>query len=125
MKRKGNTSDYTAERNAELRAAFFNQGIYSTSDESLAKTLRTPTSRYWVDPSRARDVISRIEKDPESTSTMYPQRRRMYDDLFRRYQEIRRQFPGQAKIHSVTMAVFSRAPEFFLTPSAARKILYS
>lgn len=124
MKKKGSTSDFMHQRNAELRAAFFNQGQYSTSDKVLERTLRTPTSRFWVDPDRARDVISRIEKDPEYIDTMYPERRRMYSSLFRKYREIKRQFPTRSKIQAVTMAIYSGAPEFFLSTSRARSILY-
>ena len=123
MKKKGNTSDYTDERNAELRNAFFSQLGYSTTSEALKRSVKTPSSRFWVDPDRARDMISRIEKDPDSTQKMYPQRRRMYEALYRRYREMSRQFPGRSKIQTVTMAVYSQAPEFFLTPSAARRIL--
>ncbi|MDE5814103.1 MAG: hypothetical protein K2H72_07445 [Muribaculaceae bacterium] len=125
MKKKGNVSDYAGERNNELRNAFFKQNHYSTSSEALEKTVKSPSSRFWVDPDRARDVISRIEKDPAATTTMYPQRRRMYEALYRKYREIASQFPGQSKIQSVTMAVYSAAPEFYLTPAGARRIIYS
>ncbi|MDE6379644.1 MAG: hypothetical protein K2L11_04160 [Muribaculaceae bacterium] len=125
MKKKGNTSDYAKERNAELRRTFFSQLSYSTTTEALEKTIKSPSSRFWVDPDRARDVLSRIEKNPETKDTMYPQRRRMYEALYRKYQEISRRFPGQSKIESVTMAVYSAAPEFFITPSGARRILYN
>ena len=125
MKRKGNKSDFTDERNAELRAAFFSQGAYSTSDESLRQTLRTPTSRFWVDPDRARDIMSRIERDPKSIETMLPERQRMYMALYRKYREIRRLHPAKSKVESVTMAIYSGAPEFYLSPSRARHIIYN
>lgn len=115
MKRKGNTSDYTNQRNEELRAAFFSQGQYSTSDSVLKKTLQTPASRFWVDPDRARDIMSRIEKDPDCMKKMYPERKRMYTALYEKYCEIRRQFPDQPKIQAVTIAIYSGAPEFFLS----------
>lgn len=124
MKKKGSTSDFTGQRADELRAAFFSQGIYSTSDSVMQKVVKTPASRFWVDPERARDVMSRIEKDPTSIRGMHPERRRMYTDLYRRYREIRRRFPGQNKIESVTMAIFSGAPEFYLSCSRARTIVY-
>ena len=124
MKKKGSTSDFIDQRNAELRAAFFSQEQYSTSDKAMEKTLRTPASRFWVDPDRARDVISRIEKDPKFLEGMYPERRRMYDALIRKYNEIRRQFPSRSKIHAVTMAIYSGAPEFYLSASRARSIVY-
>ncbi|MDE7347534.1 MAG: hypothetical protein K2N48_12455 [Muribaculaceae bacterium] len=124
MKKKGSTSDFIKQRNAELRAAFFSQRQYSTSDIVIEKAVRTPASRFWVDPDRARDVISRIEKDPGLLEGMYPERRRMYDALIRKYREIKRQFPGRSKIHSVTMAIYSGAPEFYLSTSRARSIVY-
>lgn len=124
MRKKGSVSDCFAERNAELRKAFFNQGVYSTCDEVMQRTIKTPTSRFWVDPDRARDVMSRIEKDPESISGMHPERRRMYLALYERYKELRRQFPSDAKIKSVSMAIYSGAPEFFLANSTARAIIY-
>lgn len=125
MKKKGSKSDFTAERNAELRAVFFSQAAYATDNISLQKTINTPSSRFWVEPERARDVISRIEKDPSSLNRMQPRRRRMYATLLHRYQTIRTEHPGLSKIDSVTMAIYSQAPEFFISPSTARGIIYS
>ncbi|MDE7419263.1 MAG: hypothetical protein K2N35_03550 [Muribaculaceae bacterium] len=124
MKKKGSVSDCFAERNDELRKAFFNQGVYSTCDEVISKVVKTPSSRFWVDPERARDVMSRIEKNPDSISGMHPERQRMYLALYERYQELRRQYPADPKIKVVAMAIYSGAPEFFLAPSTARAIIY-
>lgn len=124
MKKKGSISDYNAERNAELRAAFFNQDIYSTSDAVIRKVLKTPTSRFWVDPERARDMMSRIERNPESLSGMLPERQRMYKALFKKYRKIRSQQPSITKIDAVTKAIYSGAPEFFIAPSTARTLIY-
>lgn len=125
MKKKGSTSDFINQRNIELRSAFFSQDAYSTADKVIEKTLKTPTSRFWVDPDRARDVISRIEKDPGCVERMYPERRRMYTALLKRYREMKRRFPAQSKIQAVTMAIYSGAPEFYLSASRARSILYN
>ena len=124
MKRKGSTSDYSNERNAELRAAFFSQGIYSTADEVMENTVKTPASRFWVDPYRARDIMSRIEKDPDSISGMNPERQRMYLALYEKYKTMRKKHPAASKISCTTMAIYSGAPEFFLAPSTARSIIY-
>ena len=125
MKKKGSKSDFTRQRNDELRAAFFSQDHYSTSDASLEKTVKTPTSRFWVDPDRARDVMSRIEKDPSCLESMNTERRRMYTALYRKYHKIQAQYPAKPKIEAVTMAIYSGAPEFFLSVPGARRILYS
>ena len=124
MKKKGSSCDYNAERNAELRKAFFNQGVYSTSDKVLKKTLKTPTSRFWIDPDRARDIMSRMEKDPEALSNMKPERKRMYKALFEKYQKLRKQYPSDPKIRVVSIAIYSGAPEFFIAPATARSIIY-
>ncbi len=124
MKRKGSVSDFSSDRKAELKAAFLSQGIYSVSDEVLTKALKTPSSRFWVDPYRARDIMSKIEKNPASISGMHPERRRMYMALFEKYKEIRRQCPSATKINAVSTAIYSGAPEFFLSPSSARRLLY-
>lgn len=124
MKRKGSTSDFSNERNAELRAAFFNQGVYSTSDKVMENTVKTPTSRFWVDPERARDVMSRMEKDPASISRMKPERQRMYLALYEKYKAVRKKHPATSKISCTTMAIYSGAPEFYLAPSTARSIIY-
>ena len=124
MKKKGSSCDYNAERNAELRKAFFNQGVYSTSDKVLKKTLKTPTSRFWIDPDRARDIMSRMEKDPEALSNMKPERKRMYKALFDKYQKLRKQYPSDPKIRVVSIAIYSGAPEFFIAPATARSIIY-
>lgn len=125
MKKKGSTSDFMSQRNAELRKAFFSQGRYSTSDTVMKQAIRTPASRFWVDPVRARDIISRIEKDPAILQRMYPERKRMYETLYRKYLEILSRFPSRSKIENVTMAIYSGAPEFFLSTSRARSIIYS
>lgn len=125
MKKKGNKCDFLSLRAAELKAAFFSQDAYSTSDKALRKILKTPTSRFWVDPDRARDVMSKIEKDPGCLSGMHPERQRMYQALFEKYKALRLLNPDDSKISCVTMAIYSGAPEFFLSLSSARSIIYN
>lgn len=125
MKGKGSTSDFAQERNAELRAAFFSRKVYSTDINNMRRLVATPSSRFWVDPYRARDVMSRMEADPDALSGMIPQRRRMYAALFERYSKIRKREPQKPKIQCVTDAIFNGAPEFFLTPRTARAIIYA
>ena len=125
MKKKGSKSDFTGQRNSELKAAFFSQDVYSTSDAVLSKVVKTPASRFWVDPDRARDVLSAIEKNPELLTKMHRERRRMYETLLDKYNSIREQYPGLSRVNCVSMAIYSGAPEFFITTSTARSIIYS
>lgn len=124
MKRKGATSDFSDERDSELRKAFFSQEAYSTCDEALKKVITTPASRFWVDPDRARDVMSRIEHDTTILDRMKPERTRMYRDLYDRYRDIRAVNPTSSKISCVSAAIFGGAPEFYIAPATARSIIY-
>lgn len=125
MKRKGAKSDFTRERNEELRAAFFSQKAYAVDRESLRRLAATPASRFWVDPERARDVMSSMERRPDALRAMKPQRRRMYEALYSRYSDFRTRNPEMTKIQCVSMAIFSGAPEFFISPKTAQNIIYS
>lgn len=124
MKRKGNTCEFREKRASELRAAFFSQEVYSTCEEVMRKTVKTPASRFWVEPERARDVLTRMERNPESVSGMHPERQRMYKALYEKYRSLRLKNPRESKISCVTMAIYSGAPEFFLSPATARTIIY-
>lgn len=124
MKRKGNTCEFREKRASELRAAFFSQEVYSTCEEVMRKTVKTPASRFWVEPERARDVLTRMERNPESVSGMHPERQRMYKALYEKYRSLRLKNPEESKISCVTMAIYSGAPEFFLSPATARTIIY-
>ncbi|MBO5445664.1 MAG: hypothetical protein J5995_10045 [Muribaculaceae bacterium] len=124
MKRKGAKSDFSEARNEELRKVFFSQENYSTCDAAMKKVISTPASRFWVDPDRARDVMSNIERNPAILDNMKKERARMYRALFRNYSEIRRANPEKSKISCVSTAIFGGAPEFFLSPATAREIIY-
>lgn len=124
MKRKGSRSDFNEARDREIRSVFFSQEVYSTGDAVVKKIAASPSSRFWVDPDRARDVMSRIEKDPEALDRMNPERKRMYLALYERYSRLRSQDPKMSKIDCVSLAIYSGAPEFFLAPSTIRSIIY-
>lgn len=125
MKKKGSISDFACARNEELRRAFFDQGVYSTADEVMEKVVKTPSSRFWVDPERARDIVSRYRRDPHSIDRMIPTRREMYRTLSRRCADLEKRHPDKSMIHCMTLAVYSAAPEFYLAPSTARSIIYT
>lgn len=129
MKKQGNTSDFTEERNAELRERFFSHSgtdaaRYST-DHLLERTVKSRSSRFWVDPDRARDILSRYKRDAHALDRMLPGKRAMYEALYARYSSIQESKPHASMIECVTEAVYSEAPEFFLAPWSARRIIFS
>lgn len=125
MKKKGSTSDFATERNQEIRRAFFDQGIYSTADEVMEKVVKRPCSRFWIEPLRARDIVSRYRRDARSLDGMRAHRREMFRMLDIRCAEYERRFPKKSMIRCMTMAVYSGAPEFYMSPATARRLIYS
>lgn len=129
MKKKGSKSDYINERNAELRRRYFDRSAYesrmASNEAMLENAVKSPCSRFWVDPDRARDILSRYRRDPRALDSMLPGRKAMYLELYARYQEIQKANPGMSMIGCVSIAVFSRAPQFFISPATARSIISS
>lgn len=128
MKKQGSISDFMEERDTELRDLFLSrsgrEAALYTTDHLLERAVKSPSSRFWVDPERARDILSRYSKDAHALDRMLPGRRAMYEALYARYASIRESKPLASMIECVTEAVYSEAPEFFLTPWTARRIVF-
>lgn len=90
----------------------------------MEKVVKSPSSRFWVDPDRARDIVSRYRREPRSLDGMIPSRRAMYKTLSRRCAEFELRYPDRPMVHCMEMAVYSGAPEFYLSPGTARNIIY-
>lgn len=123
MKKKGSRSDFHKERRRELREAYLNQDSCMMTDEVMEKVVNTPATRFWVDPDNARDVISRVMKNPSLLGKMQAHKGRMYRELMKRYQRERSKNPEEAKISVISKVIFAGAPEFYMSTSHARKIL--
>lgn len=86
---------------------------------------RMPASRFWVSEVRAAEVISCMLRGEARDPKQCEQKRRMYDELFRRVVEWRQLNPGHPLSDAVFQAVNSPAPEFYLTEASAKVIIYA
>lgn len=127
MKKKGSISDFTALRNRELLASF--RDVLATSRgvplrDMFGLAVKRPASRFWVSEYRAAEVICAMLRG-ETIDNQLPQRKAMYDEIYRRVVEWRRENPGRPVSDAVTAVVNSAAPEFYLTEKSAKVIIYS
>lgn len=126
MKRRGAISDFTAQRNRELLQTFHrllrdSRGV--ALGELFGMTARSPASRFWVSELRAAEVISAMMRG-EQFDNQVPQKRRMYEELYRRVKSYMGAHAGCRLSDAVFAAVNSPAPEFYLTDKSAKVIIY-
>lgn len=129
MKKKGSTSDFAVDRDKELYAAFRyilcnSRGVALIDMFGMAA--KRPASRFWVSEERAAQVISWMLRGVASDriERMVPQRRAMFEEIFRRVCAMMEADPSLCMTHAVNEVVTSPAPEFYLTPKSARVIIY-
>lgn len=126
MKKKGAVSDFTKQRNEELKNAFKAQlyllGTIPT-EELFTRAAKMPASRFWVSERRAAEVISKMLKG-DMMFGMNRKKREMYVEILIRVREEMRREPGITVTEATFRAVNSPAPEFYLTPKSARVIIY-
>lgn len=126
MKKKGNTSDFTEDRDNELQRSFMEMlrtgGEMPLRDMFGAAAAR-PASRFWVSETRAAIVIGAMMRGHEP-ERMYRKRREMFEEIYRRVREKMAADPALLMTHAVNQTVYEPAPEFYLTPESARSIIY-
>lgn len=126
MKKKGNTSDFTEDRDNELHRSFMEVlrtgGDMPLRDMFGAAAAR-PSSRFWVSETRAAIVIGAMMRGREP-ERMYSKRREMFAEIYRRVCEKMAADPTLCMTHAVNRTVNEPAPEFYLTAESARSIIY-
>ncbi len=125
MKRKGSTIEHSAQRNQELKSLFnkyFCEGVDTGGLEIYNMIVKSPASRFWVSEDRATDVIGRMRRGLQIKS-MYEERQRMYQEIYSRYLQKSMEQPERPMSHIVFEVVNSPAPEFYLSPRTAGRII--
>ncbi|MDE7402683.1 MAG: hypothetical protein K2M87_04640 [Muribaculaceae bacterium] len=129
MKKPGNTSDFIEQRDKELYAAFL-EALKNPECKSLAEmhelAANTPCSRFWVSEQRAALVVSEIYRfgADKALADAFPQRKRMYLEIFRRVVQLRSQKSELCLLHAVAEVIEQPAPEFYLTPLSSKITIY-
>lgn len=125
MKRAGSTFPFEAERNRDLLNAFrllFPQ--HKTTDLAFYQHIADmPSKRFWVTEERATLVILAMCRG-FTISNMLSSKYEMYQEIYRRFLELRKQFPHTPTSTLVCEVVNQPAPKFYMTAKSVREIIY-
>ena len=125
MKHFGSYFEYEKERNRDLMRAFkyvMSHRCGMTMEEVFAKTVEMPSVRFWVSEQRAAGVVLEMMKG-DKLDTMRPNKRAMFNEIYRRFLELKKTRPMDS-VYDITFDVVnSHAPRFYLTPSFAHVII--
>ena len=125
----GRTFEYRSERDSDLVDAYRRQLEQADHPFSLldimARTVNSPSKRFWVSPERTLCVISELEKGA-TLSNMKRNKRRMYLEIYRRVRLLRRQpkYANESLSSLVSIVIEQPAPCFYMTPQSAIVIMH-
>jgi len=128
MRKKGNTLEFAKERREELFAAIRAEGDCTDKfDLFLAcrKAVARPASRFWVSEERAARVLSALAKGKPFGAGVELSKRRMYEEIRRRVDTLRRGREGEPLVHLVREVVYEPAPEHYISAVSAMNMYYS
>lgn len=126
MKNYGSILDFTSQRNADIMRAYHAQlqkAKYILMPDIFEKIAESPASRFWVSEERAAAVINAMLTN-KPLIRMRSNKKEMFDEIFRRFLERRRQYPDMPVLDLVSMIVNEPAPKFYLTPRTVGEYLY-
>jgi hypothetical protein len=116
------------QKKAEALYSVFKKGLDEGRFDSLFKAGRWcaqhPAPRYFISAKRASVLIGRLLNN-DILAEQHPSTRRMALELFKEYKRFMAENPGntQPRMWIMEYLIEQPAPEFFLTPDAARKML--
>lgn len=125
MKHKGSAIEHTGERNRELRRLFskyYSEGHNPGDDGFYERIVKSPASRFWVSENRATEVVSAMRRG-RGIGNMYGEKQRMYREIYRRAMILHASQPALPLTRIVFEVVNSPAPEFYLSPRTAWRII--
>ena len=126
MKHRGDVPDYSEERVEDLMKTYTH--ILETYEGKInplqlfERLANSPAQRFWVSPERAAIILARMEKG-DDLSRMGNTRREMFQEIYRRAQELRVKYPNMSIRQLAVNVIMQPAPKFYLTPASARVIV--
>ena len=131
----GSIMDFTRQRNDDLMRAFRHQLDLSRSvvmPDIFQKVADSPASRFWVSEERAAVEIARMLAGRPFArmlagrpfARMRPNKREMFQEIFRRYLALREARPDLSLMELVSVIVHQPAPKFYLTARTVGEFIY-
>ena len=126
MRKVNSVSEFSSER-SELLLNHFRKSIATQSVISASRAFHeaaeAPAPRFWVSEAQAVRVINRMAKGEDPTVDMFPEKRDMYREIFRRVMEIKREHPEMTLGDIVFTVVNSEAPKSYISDVRAAQII--
>ena len=82
-----------------------------------------PSSRFWVSDIRAALVVSAIIRGDAHLESMWPLKREMYLEIYRRVLILKKKRPGLSISELCAEVVIQPAPKFYLTAGSAKMMV--
>ena len=126
MKKKNSRCEFASERSEALlrnfRESIARQSVIS-AQRAFQEAADAPAPRFWVSEARAMRIISMMIKGVDILDGMHPEKRRMYEEIYRRVMKIRNEQPEMPLGDIVFEVVNNEAPSSYLTWRWCRKII--
>lgn len=126
MKSFGAILDFTHQRNEDLMRVFKQKILeadFIVMTDIFNRVSQSPASRFWVSEERAAIVMSDMFKG-KNISRMRPNKREMFQEIFRRVSALRKEFPRKSLFEITAIVVNQPAPKFYLTPRSVGEFIY-
>ncbi len=114
------------ERNHDIMRAFHELIAVSKHiriADIFAQLVDTPSHRFWVSEERATCVINKMMQG-DDLHYMRPTKRAMFEEIFRRVECMKLNFPMLSLNAIVCRVVREPAPKFYLQPAVAKIYYY-
>lgn len=126
MKYFGSILDFTKQRNADLMRVYRDrlaEASIIVMPVIFQLVADSPASRFWVSEERAAIVISAMAAG-KPMPRMRSNKREMFEEIYRRYLLMRKDYPDKSVYELVTKIVNQPAPKFYLTPRTVGEFIY-
>ena len=126
MKYFGSILDFTKQRNADLMRVYRDRLAEASiiiMPVIFQLVADSPASRFWVSEERAAIVISAMAAG-KPMPRMRSNKREMFEEIYRRYLLMRKDYPDKSVYELVTKIVNQPAPKFYLTPRTVGEFIY-
>lgn len=125
MKHFGSILEFTRQRNDEIMRVY--RYHLSQSDRIFLPCIYelvsdSPASRFWVSEECAANVVSAMMAG-KTLPRIRPNKREMFEEIFRRYCILQKQFPDRTISGLVSDVIHQPAPKFYIAPLSIREII--
>lgn len=126
MKYIGSVLDFTEERNREIMKVFkqrVSEVKIIVKPNIFQMVADSPASRFWVSEKRAAIVVGAMESG-KGLPKMRNNKREMFEEIYRRFLELKHKFPNKPIFELVSKVVYQPAPKFYLTARTIEEFIY-